>query len=75
MIKPNNELGFSMSDLYPNFGGIDTSTLASPETDDQDALNEDVKIAEEASATEAKGKNIFLAILVLIALIVFFGGK
>lgn len=75
MIKPNNELGFSMSDLYPNFGGVDTSTLATPETDDQDALNEDTKVAEEASATEARGKNIFLAFMVLVALIVFFGGK
>lgn len=75
MIKPNNELGFSMSDLYPNFGGIDTSTVVTPETDDQDALNEDVKIAEESSTTEAKGKNIFMALLVLCALIVFFGGK
>ena len=75
MIKPNNELGFSMADLYPNFGGVDTSTLATPETDDQDALNEDTKVAEEASVTEAKGKNIFLAFVVLIALIVFFGGK
>ena len=75
MIKPNNELGFSMSDLYPNFGGIDTSTVVTPETDDQDALNEDVKIAEESSTTEAKGKNLFMALLVLCALIVFFGGK
>lgn len=75
MLKPNNELNFAMSDLYPNFGGVDTSTLATPEVDDQDALNEDVKVAEEASATEAKGKNIFLAFLVMVALIIFFGGK
>ena len=75
MVKPNNELGFAMADLYPNFGGIDTSTVVTPEVDDQDPLNEDVKAAEESSMTEAKGKNIFLAFMVLIALIVFFGGK
>ena len=34
MVKPNNELNFSMSDLYPNWGGIDTSQLAVPESDD-----------------------------------------
>ena len=72
MIKPNNELGFSMSDLYPNFGGIDTSTVVTPETDDQDALNVATQIAKRP---EAKGKNIFMALLVLCALIVFFGGK
>lgn len=75
MIKPNNELGFSMADLYPNYGGIDTSTLATPEVDDQDALNEDTQVAEEASTTEAKGKNIFMAFIVLVGLIIFFGGK
>ena len=75
MVKPNNELGFAMADLYPNFGGIDTSTVVTREVEDQDALNEDVKVAEESSVTEAKGKNIFLAFMVLIALIVFFGGK
>ena len=71
----NKELCFAMADLYPNFGGVDTSTLATPEVDDQDALNEDVTIAEESSSTEARGKNIFIALAVIIALIIFFGGK
>ena len=75
MIIPNNELSFSMSDLYPNFGGVDTSTLATPEVDDLDALNEDVKIAEASTKTEASKKNIFIALGVLIGLIIFFGGK
>lgn len=72
---PNKELGFSMSDLYPNFGGVDTSTLVTPEVDDQDALNEDVKLAGESTNTEARSKNVFLAIGILVALIIFFGGK
>jgi hypothetical protein len=69
------ELGFSMSDLYPNFGGVDTSTMANPEADDQEALNEDTKVASEASSKEARGKNILLAMVVLVGLVVFFGGK
>lgn len=75
MIIPNNEMSFSMSDLYPNYGGVDTSTLANPEVDDQDALNEDVKIAEMATKTEPAKKNIIISIVVLVALIIFFGGK
>ena len=69
------ELGFSMSDLYPNYGGIDTSTIVNPEADDQDALNEDTKVAMESDSKGARGKNIFIAMLVLIALVIFFGGK
>lgn len=75
MVKPNNELGFSMADLYPNFGGVDTSTLATPEVDDLDALNEDVKNAEKSSAKESSSKSVFLALGVMVALVVFFGGK
>lgn len=69
------ELGFSMADLYPGAGGVDTSTLATPEVDDQEALNEDVKVAEKSSVKEASGKSIFLALGVILALIIFFGGK
>lgn len=69
------ELGFSMSDLYPNYGGVDTSTVVNPEADDQDALNEDTKIAGASSSKEARKKNVFLALAVLVALIIFFGGK
>lgn len=69
------EIGYSFRDLYPNMTGLDTSTLANPEADDQEALNEDVNIAEESSMTQASRKNIFIAIFVLVALVVFFGGK
>lgn len=70
-----SELGFSMSDLYPNFGGVDTSTMANPEKDDQEALNEDTEIIKETVSKEARGKNIFLALAVFVGLIIFFGGK
>ena len=73
-MKANNELLFSMADLYPNMGGMDTGSLATPEADDQDALNEDIAVAEEVSP-EAKGKNIFIALAVIVGLIIFFGGK
>lgn len=69
-----NELSFAYSDMYPTFGGVDTSTLATPEVDDQEALNEDVEVAENSSATEAPKKSIFLALLVLVLLVIFFGG-
>lgn len=69
------ELGFSMSDLYPNYGGIDTSTIVNPEADDQEALNEDTQVATESSTKGARGKNIFIAMIVMFALVVFFGGK
>lgn len=75
MLKPNNELGFAMADLYPNFGGFDTSTLATPESDDLNALNEDTSITEQAKTTEVSKKSVFLALAVLVALVIFFGGK
>ena len=75
MVKPNNELNFSMSDLYPNWGGIDTSQLAVLESDDLEALNEDEKVAEASKVATASNKNIIIAIIVFIALTVFFGGK
>ena len=68
------ELKFSMTDMYPNFSGVETSNLAVPEVDDQDALNEDTATAEEATVMEASKKSIFLAIAVLVLLVVFFGG-
>ena len=43
------ELKFSMTDMYPNFSGVETSNLAVPEVDDQDALNEDTATAEGAT--------------------------
>lgn len=75
MFVPNNELSFAMSDLYPNFGGTDTSNLAVPEADDLDALGEDSKQAENVGIKEARTKNIFVALAIIIALVIFLGGK
>lgn len=74
MNKPNNELGFAMADLYPNYGGVDTSTLATPEVDDQEALNESPDLADAGVPNHARKKNVFLALGVMVALVVFFGG-
>lgn len=70
-----HEQKYAMSDLYPNFGGVDTSVLANPEPEDQEVLNEDVTIAEESSQTTASKRNIFIALFIFIALIIFLGGK
>lgn len=70
----NGELQFSFSDLYPTYGGVDTSTKATPENDDQDALNEDVSTAEKASAIEASKTSVFATLGILVLLIIFFGG-
>lgn len=70
----NGELQFSFADLYPTYGGVDTSTKATPENDDQDALNEDVSTAEKASAIEASKTSVFATLAILVLLIIFFGG-
>ena len=71
------EMMFSLKDLYPNLKTTseETSVKANPETDDQVALNEDVAVAEKSDQTNASRKNVFLAIVIMIALVVFFGGK
>ena len=68
------ETGYAYADLYPGWGVIDTSTVAVPETDDQDALNENVIVAENSDMKNASKKNIMIALVVLVALIIFFGG-
>lgn len=75
MQRPNHELGYSFADLYPSWGGTDTSNLATPETDDLEALGEDTKTAEESSTVQARSKNVFVALIILGALVVFLGGK
>lgn len=66
-------MNFSMRDLYPNMGGLETSVAVAPEPNDQDVLNEDFDTAQKASQTKASNKNIFIALIVIIALIVFLG--
>lgn len=72
-VNVSDGLGLYMKDLYPNFSGIETSDLATPQVNDQDALGEDVATAEKATLTESSKKNILLALAVLCGLVVFFG--
>ena len=74
MVKPNNELGFSFSDLYPNMGKMETSELAVPENDDLEALHEDTNAVDTAT-NETSNKKIFLALGILFALVIFLGAR
>ena len=69
-----SKLNFHFSDLYPGMSMKETSTEASPEMADQIVLNEDADIAEKSSLESASKKNVLLALGVLAALVVFFGG-
>lgn len=68
-----NSLDYAFSDLYPNWGGVETSNVATIEVDDTDALGEDTEVAEEASAKESSKKSIFLALLIIVLMVVFLG--
>lgn len=68
-------LGLYFNDIYPQSRqGTETSTNVNPQAEDQDALNEDTKIAEKADVNTASKKNVLLAFGVLVALIIFLGG-
>ena len=67
------ELSFSYRDLYPGMSGLDTRTLANPEADDQQALNEDAATTEKADIKNPSGKKIMLAMLVIVCLVGFLG--
>ena len=67
-------MNFALRDLYPAMGITETSTEVIPEEDDMEVLNENPEAAEKASKTTARGKNILLAVGVLIAVIIFLGG-
>ena len=67
-------LDFNMRDLYPTMGINETSTDVIPEADDMEALNENAGDAQTASTHFARGKNILIAVGVIVALVVFLGG-
>ena len=70
------EMAFSLKDLYPNINAEEeTSSKATPDANDQDALGEDVKVTEKADMRNASKKNVFIALILLVGLVVFFGGK
>lgn len=66
-------LGLYLKDVYPNMGKVETSTNVTPDVSDQDALNEDVAIAENASVTESGSKKILIALGILVLVVVFLG--
>ena len=65
------ELGFSYKDLYPSYGGDETSTEAIPDENDMDALNEN---ADDKATKGARPKNLVIAAVVMIAVVVWLGG-
>ena len=69
-------MSFSLRDLYPNLytKSEDTGTKANPDYEDQEVFNEN-NMAEKTDKTNASRKNVFIAIIILIALVVLFGGK
>lgn len=67
-------MNFNLKDLYPNMQGFETSTSVAPESDDQNVLNEDYEKAQKVSQTQASNKHIFIAFIVIVALVVFLGG-
>ena len=70
------EMAFSFTDLYPTIkGDEETSSKATPDANDQDALGEDVNVVDKANVRGASKKNVFIALILLVALVVFFGGK
>ncbi|HDR7311501.1 TPA: hypothetical protein QCX08_004009 [Bacillus cytotoxicus] len=70
------ELSHFMKDLYPNMGFQNTTYTTIPEAEDQNALVDDQKVAEESQKADNKAghKNIMLGI-VLILIIMFLLGK
>ena len=72
----NGEMSFSLRDLYPNLytQSEDTGTKANPDYEDQEVFNEN-SAAEKTDKTNASRKNVFIAIIIFIALVVLFGSK
>ena len=70
------EMSFSLKDLYPNLytQSEDTSSKANPDYEDQEVLNEN-NVAEKTDKNNASRKNVFIAIIIFIALIILFGSK
>lgn len=66
-------LEFSYSDMYPGWGKIETSTLAQPSADDQEALQEDTTTSEKADVTKASKYKVFLAFVAIILMVLFLG--
>lgn len=67
-------INYAMADLYPGlYNGGDTSTLANPGADDQEALNENPDVTNAVSPNTPTVKSILLAIGVIAALTFIMG--
>ena len=67
------QIDFSYKDLYPNYDGDETSAQALPDESDMEALVENADDAEEVQKG-ARSNNMILAVLVMIAAVVWLGG-
>ena len=66
-------MDYSFRDIYPTMGVTETSTDAIPTPVEQDALQEDGKLAEKTNPRYASGRNIFIAVVIMGCLVVFLG--
>ena len=73
MVVSDGSVLYGYKDIYPTYNGGETSTEAVPDADDMAALNENEEDAKNNSK-QARGKNMIFACIVLIALVVWFGG-
>lgn len=64
---------FHWGDLYPAESTFETGNLANPDSENQEALNEDADIAKAADAKTARPKFIWLAVGVIVGVIVLMG--
>ena len=67
------EMSFSWGDLYPAFTNYETGNMATPDAEDQDALNENADLAKKADVRTANPKFIWLAVGLVALLVIFFG--
>lgn len=76
-VMRSGEMFFRANDLYPNVisGGVfgyDTSTMATPEAEDQEVLGEAPETTDVTSS-EPKRMNVLLAIVLVVVIALFFG--
>lgn len=70
------DLFFSMKDLYPTFpGASETSNMVNLDMEDREALTENHEAVETSSGNQSSTKNIFIAIGLAVAIIIFLGGE
>ena len=68
-----HETTFGFKDLYPEFAGEETGERVIPDEDKQQTLAENADDTVKASK-HAKPKFIFIALGLIVALVIFFGG-